>query len=126
MPILRSFVVSLLLSCALPAFAVFHMGGHWLEPGGEMAEAIRRAVGNPQLPIRTLPWLALKLAAPFNETLREMQEMRYLWQEPVRLDNRRLVAFLGEEPHTPLDEAVRTTLEGLGCLPTGAAARRAA
>jgi hypothetical protein len=40
--------------------------------------------------------------------------MRYLWRHPVRLDNRRLVAFLGEEPHTPLREAVRTTLVGLG------------
>jgi len=32
----------------------------------------------------------------------------------VRLENRRLVAFLGEEPHTPLDVAVRATMEGLG------------
>jgi len=48
---------------------------------------------------------------------REMAEMRYLWREPVRMDNTRLRAVLGSEPHTPLDEAVRTTLEGLGCLP---------
>jgi len=34
----------------------------------------------------------------------------------VRLDNARLVAFLGEEPHTPLDRALRMTLRGLGCL----------
>ena len=46
--------------------------------------------------------------------------MRYLWREPLRLDNARLVAFLGAEPHTPLDEAVRETLEGLGCLPVAA------
>jgi nucleoside-diphosphate-sugar epimerase len=43
--------------------------------------------------------------------------MRYLWREPLRLDNARLVAALGKEPHTPLDEAVRRTLVGLGCLP---------
>jgi nucleoside-diphosphate-sugar epimerase len=40
--------------------------------------------------------------------------MRYLWQQPIRLDNHRLTAFLGAEPHTPLGQAVRETLVGLG------------
>jgi hypothetical protein len=48
---------------------------------------------------------------------RELAEMRYLWQQPVRLDNRRVVATLGAEPRTPLGRAVRETLTGLGCLP---------
>lgn len=42
--------------------------------------------------------------------------MRYLWERPLRMGNAKLVAFLGHEPHTPLDEAVRVTLQGLGCL----------
>jgi hypothetical protein len=46
------------------------------------------------------------LASPFVTTFREMLEMRYLWGEPLRMDNSRLVAFLGQEPHTPLDDAV--------------------
>ena len=29
--------------------------------------------------------------------------MRYLWKRPIGLDNAKLVAFLGEEPATPLD-----------------------
>jgi nucleoside-diphosphate-sugar epimerase len=48
--------------------------------------------------------------------------MRYLWREPLRLDNAKLVAVLGEEPHTPLDRAVRDTLRGLGCRPAVALA----
>jgi len=28
----------------------------------------------------------------------------------------RTIAALGQEPHTPLDEAVEATLVGLGCL----------
>jgi hypothetical protein len=36
---------------------------------------------------------------------------------PVRLDNAKLIAFLGAEPHTPIDAAVRATLVGLRCLP---------
>jgi hypothetical protein len=39
--------------------------------------------------------------------------MRYLWREDIRLDNSRLVAFLGAEPHTPLDVAVAETLRGV-------------
>jgi hypothetical protein len=41
----------------------------------------------------------------------------------VSLDNAKLVAALGAEPHTPVDQAVAATLAGLGCL--GGAASRA-
>jgi hypothetical protein len=64
------------------------------------------------------PWWLLTLASPFVATFREMREMRYLWREPV--DNARLVAALGQEPHTNLDEAVEATLVGLGCLAASA------
>lgn len=101
----------------LADFAVFHMRGHWLERGGEMVEAIARASGVDRLPVKSMPWGAMPLIAPFNETVREMIEMRYLWRAPLRLDNQRLVALLGSEPHTPLDVAVRASLAGLGCLP---------
>ena len=118
----------LAMEADLAPFATFHMAGHWLEHGIEMAEAISRAVGDPDIPVKTMPWRLMSLAAPFNETVRELLEMRYLWREPLRLDNRRLVALIGEEPHTPLDAAVRATLEGIGCLPAPQnqpAARRA-
>jgi hypothetical protein len=48
-----------------------------------------------------------------------MLEMRYLWQAPLQLDNRKLVRFLGKELHTPVDTALRETLLGLGCLRRG-------
>lgn len=32
------------------------------------------------------------------------------------MDNSKLIAFLGHEPQTPLAEAVRSTLAGLGCI----------
>lgn len=99
----------------LAAFEAFHMRGQWLEPGVEMAYAIRKAVGRDDIPIRKLPWMLLRLGAPFNETLREMMEMRYLWQRPLRLENSKLRTFLGEEPCTPLSDAVSKTLKGLGC-----------
>jgi len=90
-----------------------------------MIEAIRQAVGNPDLKVRPLPWRLLALASPFVPLFRELGEMRYLWETPVRMNNTRLVNALGAEPHTPLNEAVRTTLAGLGCLTESAQLRPA-
>lgn len=102
----------------LPDFATFHMRGHWDGDGGRMVESIRRAAGR-RLKLRAFPWWAMTLAAPFSELYRELKEMRYLWQAPARMDNGRLTAFLGEEPHTPWDQAVKATLTSAGCLAAG-------
>lgn len=98
----------------LSPFEVFHFGGHWFERGVEMAEATARVGGLGASHIRRFPWFAVYAVSPFNETFREMLEMRYLWSRPVQLDNRKLVAFLGAEPHTPLETALTDTLRGLG------------
>ncbi len=101
----------------LPSFARFHMEGVVDTDGLQLAEAIRRVVGDPTLPIRRFPWLFARLASPFVPLFREIMEMRYLWQVPLRMSNRRLLEVLGAEPHTPLDRAVAETLASLGCLP---------
>lgn len=105
---------------SLPAFARFHTAGHWDPDGMELGRSIQRVVvrrGGAKPSLQPFPWWLLNLAAPFVPTLREIKEMRYLWEQPIRLDNRRLVEVLGEEPHTPLDAAIEATLEGMGCLP---------
>jgi len=78
----------------------------------EIAEAVRRVTENPE-PVAKFPWLLIRLMAPFYGLARELAEMRYLWQTPLQLDNRKLTAFLGKKPHTPLDEAVRIAVAGL-------------
>ncbi len=105
----------------------FHFGGHWDADGTAMALAIQRvAAGHGQkAAITAFPWWLVRLAAPFHETMRELLEMRYLWRVPLRLDNARLVAELGAEPHTPLDVAVERTLMGLDCIPATRADARA-
>ncbi|WFU07709.1 SDR family oxidoreductase [Rhizobium sp. CB3090] len=101
---------------ALPAFAVYHMRGHWDGDGLQMIGAIERAVGH-KVKAKSFPWWILPLAAPFVPLMKELREMRYLWKVPLQMKNDRLVAVLGEEPHTPIDEAVKTSLVSLGCLP---------
>jgi nucleoside-diphosphate-sugar epimerase len=101
----------------LPAFANFHMQGHWDADGTQMAEAIARVVvkhSGARPAITAFPWWLITLSAPFVVTLREMMELRYLWRVPVRISNRHLVQTLGQEPHTALDDAVEQTLVGLG------------
>ncbi|MBR0554952.1 NAD(P)H-binding protein [Ciceribacter sp. L1K23] len=110
----------LAVSDRLPTFARFHMDGFFDRDGIQLAAAIRRVVGKPDLPIKRFPWLLVRLSSPLVPMFRELLEMRYLWKQIVRLDNRALVDFLGEEPHTPIDHAVRATLEGLRCLPPAA------
>lgn len=99
----------------LPAFAVYHMRGHWDADGTQMPRSIGHSVGR-SVKTRIFPWWILPVLSPFSETMREMREMRYLWQQPVRMDNAKLVQTLGAEPHTPWDEAVGTTLRSLRCV----------
>jgi len=101
---------------ALDAFEAFHFGGHWFGDGRDFADCIRVVAGVPEAPIRRLPWEALLMLRPFVRLFREMAEMKYLWDVPVRLDNSKLVGLLGAEPHTPVDLAIRATLEGMDCL----------
>lgn len=100
----------------LEDLARFHLGGHWDADGKQMAAAIARAAGKPDMAPGGFFWPLVALLAPFNQTFAGLWEMRYLWQREVRLDNRKLLQFLGEEPLTPLDVAVTASLRGLGCL----------
>ncbi len=53
--------------------------------------------------------------APIDETFREMT---YLWLRPPRLRDGKLRRFLAGVPETPLEIALRATLQGLGRLDT--------
>jgi nucleoside-diphosphate-sugar epimerase len=103
----------------LEPYASFHMAGHWDPDGSAMPEALRRVLARHGKNARIVPfpWWLVRIAAPFVATMREVLEMRYLWRQPLRMDNRKLLAVLGAEPHTPLDMAVEQTLKGLNCLP---------
>ncbi|WP_175855372.1 NAD-dependent epimerase/dehydratase family protein [Burkholderia anthina] len=102
----------------LEPFARFHLGGHWDADGTQMAQAVRRVAQRHGMrpTVRRFPWWLVWVAAPFVTTMREMLEMRYLWREPLRMDNARVTAALGREPVTPLETAVEEALAGLGCL----------
>jgi nucleoside-diphosphate-sugar epimerase len=110
-----------------------HFRGHELADGRELMRCVAevvmqsradlgqtRRVGKP-VKIRSLPWPLLSALALVSPFMREVREMRYLWQQPLALDNGRLLALLSEsgevEPHTPLPQAVKASLLRMGCLP---------
>ena len=75
----------------------------WLQPGGSLR-------------ISSLPPLLLRLGGLLLPTWAALSDVLYLWRTPHRLANDRLVALIGPEPHTPLSQAVRSALAGLGLL----------
>jgi nucleoside-diphosphate-sugar epimerase len=115
LPDLAETMAQLIERTPAEGFQTYHFAGHFDADGLRMIEAIRRAAGR-ELKVKAFPWPLVVLLAPAVVLFREMLEMRYLWQEPLRLDNAKLLAVLGREPHTPFDEAVKTTLRQLKCL----------
>lgn len=100
----------------LPAFSHFSMAGRslecrWSHAGPNRASRLRRGFAAPQF--KVFPWWLIWLAASFVTTLCKPFELRYLRQTEINLTN----AVLGEEPHTPLDEAIEATRTGMGCPP---------
>ena len=103
-------------STELAPFARFHFKGHWDADGMQMVRAIIAGIGRPRTRISRFPWLLVGVAGLFSETPREIYKMRYLWRTSITLDNSNLIAFLGQEPHTPLATAVEATLKALNVL----------
>lgn len=93
-----------------------HFAGHTLSGQG-LREALERVTGKALRPAG-MPWTLIRLAAPFVPMWRELLVMRYLWQRPHALDGKALQALIGNAPHTPLPQALRSALIELD-MPAG-------
>jgi nucleoside-diphosphate-sugar epimerase len=106
----------------LKRFEILHFAGHsvtgqqWLDAIEPIAQAEGWVQSGARVPYRQLWWPAIRIGALFVPTWAALLEMRYLWDTAHALDNRKLVALLGAEPHTPFAEAVTRTLKGLGFI----------
>jgi len=101
----------------LRPFERLQFEGLYDSTGSRMTDAIRSVTGR-EVPVRAFPWWMVRLAAPFSGFMREAAEIAPYWRHPVLLDNARLVELIGSEPRTPLEQALRTSLIDMGCLPT--------
>ncbi len=92
----------------LPAFSSFGFEGYSLT-GHEMHQAVEKAVGRP-LKAAAFPWGLMRVLALFSPLMREVLEMRYLWEVPHRVDGGPLAAALPDFAPTPLEEAMLQVL----------------
>ena len=93
---------------AFGAFEQFGFEGFSLS-GAALITAIEKTLGQT-LKVKSMPWgfmSAFGFAVP---TLREVLEMRYLWDVPHRIDGTKLARILPEFQPTALDAALRDVL----------------
>ncbi|MGV3679026.1 MAG: NAD-dependent epimerase/dehydratase family protein [Acidovorax sp.] len=106
----------------LAAFDTLHFAGQqvtaqrWVQVLSAVAAEQGWAPHSGAVRVGQLPWPLLRLAGLVLPTYAALADVRYLWSTPHRLDNTRLVALIGAEPHTPFEPAVRRALHDLGLL----------
>ena len=105
-------------------FETFNFEGYNVT-GAELIAALETAGGKP-LKVRGVPWGIMRLIAPFAPMIREVLEMRYLWQVPHALDGTKLRTAIPSFRPTPLDVAMQEVLPAAQTAPTTVAARASA
>jgi nucleoside-diphosphate-sugar epimerase len=94
----------------LAPFEVVNFSGHVASPHREFLELVALEAGDPGLAIQVAPWWLLRFLGLFNGVIRELFELRYLFDSAVILDDAKLRRLLPDFNSTPISEAVRTTL----------------
>ncbi len=106
----------------LQALEVFHFKGYslsgtdWIDAMTPLARSQGWLPQQSLLKRGSMPWWLFKSMAWAVPLFRELAEMHYLWHTPHALDNGKLLALIGAEPHTPLPVAAQTALLDLGLL----------
>jgi nucleoside-diphosphate-sugar epimerase len=95
----------------LAPFEVFHFAGHIASSQRSFLELVAKLAGRPVLKLRRTPWWWLRIRALSRPTLRELLELRYLFDDAVILNDNRLRKLLPELTATPIEQAVAETLE---------------
>ena len=106
----------------LPAFTDVPFAGFTLSME-EVAAALERLTGRP-MRLTPFMWWFMRLAAPFWELARELNEMRYLFNTSHALDPAPLARLLPDFRLTPLDEVLGHELQVLApelLVPQGSA-----
>lgn len=118
----QTFVALARMRQALPAFESLHFSGHTLT-GHDWVDALQVLAreqgwlrGHEALRVGGMPWPLIQGLGLVMPTLGALAALRYLWNQPHRLDNHRLRERIGSEPHTPWPQALRHTLQDLALL----------
>jgi nucleoside-diphosphate-sugar epimerase len=99
----------------LGPFESFGFPGHAVT-GRQLVETIETALQR-KCNVRQMSWWMLQTVGRLLALGRELAEIEYLWRVPHRISGDELKSTIGDVPHTPLLEAVRTSLAALGYEP---------
>ena len=128
----RVFVRVAQARAAVRGAQAFHYRGYqlsgqdWLEALTPTAHEQSWVAGDAMLRHAVMPWPLLRVFGLVMPTLASLAETRYVWNTPHALDNSRLQALIGTEPHTPIAQAARQALADLGLIAPAVAALHAA
>ena len=92
----------------LRGFAEFGYGG-LTASGEEIAKTFGDLLSRP-IGFGYFPWPVVRLLGVLSPELREVIEMRYLWDRPHQVDDSRLRAFLGKRDCLDLEAVLQRTL----------------
>ncbi len=115
----QAFVQVAQRSAQLAPFEVLHFAGHqlrredWQQAMGRVLVSLGWLAAGQKPKVQSMPWPLIRALAWAVPNWREIAEMRYLWLTPHALDGSKLASLIGPEPHTPLDTALRQSLQQL-------------
>jgi len=89
-------------------FEEFGFDGYTLT-GANLVKCIGRATGKRQK-VSGLPWWIVRVLGVFRPAMRELVELRYLWNVPHRVDGNKLYRMVPEFKATPMDQAFKEVL----------------
>jgi nucleoside-diphosphate-sugar epimerase len=95
---------------ALAPFEIVHFAGHTVA-FPRFLEAVRGALGDRERRVWRFPWWLVGVLGWVSPLLRLARTMRYLWDEPVVLDDRKLRRLLPDFVATPFDQAVALAVD---------------
>lgn len=93
---------------SLAGFETFGFPGYTLT-GAQLITAIEQAAGRT-LKQRSMPWFALKMIGIVSPLMREVYEMRYLWNVAHGVDGSKLLKTLPDWAPTPLSDCMRDAI----------------
>lgn len=97
----------------LQPYEVFHFSGQVVDRGA-FVDGVRKAIGAADRKAKTMPWGLIGLLRPFSKMVRELWEMRYLWEQEVLLADDKLRKLLGPvAAPTPFDIAAAETVSAM-------------
>ncbi len=120
----RTFVAVARVRHSMPAFESLHFSGHtltghdWVQALQPLAQQQGWLQGHESLRVGGLPWPLIRALGTVVPSWGALAALRYLWNQPHQLDNRRLQALIGAEPHTPWPQALNNTLLDLHLMPS--------